>query len=416
MSLNINTFLEQNKVGRVTRRPKHTFHVRHYPFAITPFMIAPVLPGETMKSALLNVRAVTDPIKNPLIGWWLEHYIFYVKHRDLDGRADFEGMMLEIDKDLSAYNQSAAVGMYHAGTGISWVKQCLDRVVDVYFRDEGEDHTDHVVTQGGISTPLAKADGPGWLDSVVIDGSAVSGEGSETASSADTASSLSELQTQWEFLRAMNMTTMDYEDYLRTFGVNVKTEERNEPELIRYSRAWQYPSNAVDYSDGSVSSAVSWAVSERADKDRFFKEPGFIFGVTVARPKVYYNNQTSTATDLMDDAFAWLPAIMRQEPETSLRKLASGAQPFGDGTDGVWLDIRDLLLYGEQFINFALTETDAGLVALPSTDMTNLWYPSLTDIQGLFNGVAYDVSQDGVCQLNILGTQVDQTPSMQGVM
>ena len=60
---------ELPQTGRVMRRPVHTFQLRQRPFAITPFMIAPVLPGETMKNLLLQSRAVTDPIKNPLVGW-----------------------------------------------------------------------------------------------------------------------------------------------------------------------------------------------------------------------------------------------------------------------------------------------------------------------------------------------------------
>ena len=46
--------------GRVSRRPEHTFHVRYRPFQIQPVMIAPVLPGETMKQAQFQVRAVAD--------------------------------------------------------------------------------------------------------------------------------------------------------------------------------------------------------------------------------------------------------------------------------------------------------------------------------------------------------------------
>ena len=73
------------RVGRKLRSPIHRFHLRHYPFQLQPFMLAPVIPGETMKNLLLQARVVTDPIKNGLIGWWQEYYFFYVKHRDLAG-------------------------------------------------------------------------------------------------------------------------------------------------------------------------------------------------------------------------------------------------------------------------------------------------------------------------------------------
>ena len=114
------------RTGRVTRSPRHTFQVRHEPFALVPFLLAPVLPGETFKSGLLQARAVTDPISNPIIGWHLEHYFFYVKHRDLSIRDDLAEMMLDPDKDLSVHYSPASIPFYHAGGAIDWVKRCYD--------------------------------------------------------------------------------------------------------------------------------------------------------------------------------------------------------------------------------------------------------------------------------------------------
>ena len=73
---------QANRVGRVQRHPKHTFHLFTRPYQIQPFLIAPVLAGETMKNLLLQARVVTDPVQNRLIGWWQEYYFFYVKARD----------------------------------------------------------------------------------------------------------------------------------------------------------------------------------------------------------------------------------------------------------------------------------------------------------------------------------------------
>ena len=47
--------------GRVSRRPEHTFHVRFRPFQIQPVMIAPVLPGETLKQAQFQMRGLRTP-------------------------------------------------------------------------------------------------------------------------------------------------------------------------------------------------------------------------------------------------------------------------------------------------------------------------------------------------------------------
>ena len=71
---------------RVPRRPQHTFYLRQVPFTIQPFMIAPVIPGETLQNLSFQARCVTMPVKNPIIGWWCEYYFFYVKLTDLDDR------------------------------------------------------------------------------------------------------------------------------------------------------------------------------------------------------------------------------------------------------------------------------------------------------------------------------------------
>ena len=209
---------------------------------------------------------------------------------------------------------------------------------------------------------------------------------------------------------------MDYEDWLATYGIRPKAAENHRPELIRYIREWQYPSNTVDASTGVPSSAVSWAVSERADKDRFFREPGFIVGVTVARPKVYLRNQDGSVADTLLGALEWLPAIMRDDPWTSVKKFAETEGPFSVVSDanGYWLDIKDLFLYGDQFINFAVAaDNTANLVNLPTATMNTL-YPATGDIDKLFSGATKTVKQDGVVQLSVLGALQDTTPVLRG--
>lgn len=111
------SLVNARRTGRVTRSPRHSFQLRQKPFLLQPFMIAPVMPGETMKSLLLQARAVTKPIKNPHVGWWAEYYFYYVKHRDLAGRDDFSEMMLDLDKNLTAYDATVANAAYYEAVG-----------------------------------------------------------------------------------------------------------------------------------------------------------------------------------------------------------------------------------------------------------------------------------------------------------
>lgn len=400
--------------GRRHRKPAHPFQIRHRPWQIQPMLIAPVLPGETMQNLLLQARVVTDPIKNPLIGWWIEYHFFYVKHRDLDERELLTSMMLDPDVDTSSLNSAAKVATYHGASTVDWVQLCLNRVRDTYFRDEDELGTTYEID----NIPIAHVGMQNWMDSLAPEdkyGADVDVDLVVGVDDTIKASEVDAMMRMWELQRQSGLIDMSYEDFLATYGISSPREENHRPELIRSIRSWQYPSNTVEPTTGVPSSAVSWAVAERADKSRFFKEPGFILGVSIARPKVYFNNQHATMTSVMTNALTWLPAILSDDPNSSLFHSAAGALPLDDSTDGYWLDIKDLFLYGEQYLNFAVTESNAGLVALPGDDVTNRRYASATDADGLFAAAspANKIRQDGLVSLDISSPLVDTTP--QGV-
>ena len=132
------TLAEVPKTTRINRHPQHPFAIRHRPWQIAPFHIAAVLPGETLRNLLLQSRVVSDPVKSSLVGWWIEYYFYYVKHRDLGGRDTFASMMTDPTTSLAAFNQAALAEYYHATTTISWVKECLQRVTEWDFRVDGE--------------------------------------------------------------------------------------------------------------------------------------------------------------------------------------------------------------------------------------------------------------------------------------
>ena len=409
------------RVGRRIRAPKHPFSLLTRPWQIQPFLIAPVIPGETMKNLLIQSRVVTDPIKSKLVGWWNEYYIFYVKHRDLNGREDFTEMMLDLDKDMASYNAAASAPYHHFGNAINWAQLCLERVVETYFREEGE--TWDLVTIDGM--PAGAVNVENYIDSALLSDAylapdVVLADGDEDV--VVTASEIDNAMRTWQFMRANQMTEMSYEDWLATYGISTPAVELHRPELLRYIREWQYPSNTVDPEDGGVASAVSWAIRDRADKDRFFAEPGFIFGVTICRPKAYLSTDGS-AVDLMQDALSWLPAIMRDDPYSSLKLVPHDHGPLATAvtdTDGYWVDIKDLLLYGDQFVNYArdaasyTADPHGVFVDLPTTDLANKNYPDLDDSKALFGDASADnktrVRQDGIVTLSILGAQVDTTP------
>ena len=395
---------------RIARRPQYVFNLITRPYQIQPFMIAPVLPGETLQNGLMQARVVTDPVINRLVGWWKEYYWFYVKHRDLANSAHFQAMMLDADYDLSSIYSAAKTYHYsHAGT-VDWVGECLTAVVNEYFRDEGDNPS------ALDNLPVAKIMDQRWLDSVANEDDFDAPDDPEITIGGDGKVSASEIETamrNWEFFRANGLTEMSYEDYLSSYGVRLPSVENDVPELLRYVRQWQYPISAIDPADGSAANAVVWSMSERMDKPRFFKEPGFVFGVTVARPKLYFGTQNAGAVGLLKNAYAWLPAILTNDPRAALQKITAGANgPLSTNTDNYWVDLRDVFLYGDQFLNYAVATaiTDGAAIAMPTAALEKK-YPTAAMVDALFADAvnADKIREDGVMNLNILGHQVDAT-------
>lgn len=426
---------EAPRVGRRMRKPQHAFHIRSRAFQIQPIMIAPVLAGETLKNLLFQSRVVSDPVKNPLIGWWQEYYFFYTKLSDLDWFAgnstDLVGdnpgpyvKMLLGDPDWSPSG-------YEDGTGATWLytvaasqrfnQNILDKITVEYFRDD--------LSDGGTSSspllddiPLAMLNNTGVHDSLVLNDNYnlvdpdVNVDLLGDATDHDLRiKEIDDALNRWKLAKVNGLTDATFEDYLASFGIgSPKAEKPHRSELIRYSRTWQYPSNTVEPTTGVPSSALSWSVQERADKDRFFREPGFITGYSVTRPKVYLSKQSAHIAGFLDRAEDWMPAWLWGQPNTSMKKYAQGTGPFAilSDADGYWVDMRDLYMHGDQYVNFALTETDAGLVAVPTAAGVKK-FPVDADIDGLFVTPATKqfIRQDGVVNLTIASTLRDTTPT-----
>lgn len=351
------------QVKRKIRSPRHPFFVAQQPYEIKPFFIAPVLPGETMKSLRVQGTCKSGLMREHLTGWWLEHYFFYVKHRDLAERDLITDIHVANTTSEDLTSPGDMPEYYHAGTSnaINWTQKCLVRVVEEYFRNEGETFDE---AQSSDGLPLAAVNQDSWLDSAIRDGALAAG-GSDFLPDEALEEGLAEANAvpagfenhydHWLVMRRNNLIATDFEDYLRANGIKVAEEDVNphRPELLRYTRNFQTPKRALA-STGEEASRLDWSISETADKDRLFKEPGFVFGVQVLRPKSY-RDQNGTAVSLLNDAWSWLPALLGDNPETSLRTLsaADAGAMFGayEGTEDVVVDLRDLYLYGDQFVS-----------------------------------------------------------------
>jgi len=408
--------------ARNLRRPQHTWLTESRPWQLQPIAIAPVLPGDTLRSLQWQSRAVTDPIKNKLIGWHAEYYWFYVKHRDLS--ADGTGiaalaasMVLDADTDLSTMRGAGNVSFFQYPGAISWNKLCYNRIVDEYFRDGAETFATGVDTLGYSKAALTR---PGQFTAYER---LTLGSAKRTDNEVDliaggspvTPLEFTERWQHWAALRDAQLTDMDYHDFINTYGTDTREVETSpnlhRPEILYQSSHWQYPTNVVEPTTGVPAVAAVWSLAERSDKAFLFNEPGFIYGIHVVRPKLYMGNPEGSMNGAMDNLHAWLPAVLAHNYEDGYVFFDDTPGPGGPLGSTMaadyWVDIRDLLTGGDLFRNYTVVpDTTPGFVALPTTAVGGKNYASDAAVTKLFKTAGTEfVRIDGVCHLGIAGAQ-----------
>lgn len=394
------------RMDRRMRRPEHRFYVHFLPHVLQPVSFAPVLPGETLKQGLIQARVLSTPIVNRLTGWWAETYTFYVKHRHMEGASVWTSMMLDLGTDMASVTASADGAAFGYLTGQTMMARNAYRaIVNEFFRGDGE--TWNNGTAGG-GLCYARVRQPGWYDSILPATSMTTlpgGVGASTIGGADLdqVGELGAAIEMWQHLRALGVTNLEYDDWLRSFGVRIAAPVDDRPELVRYTREWQAPATTVnvDATSQRVSAVVSWSLTERMDKDRFFREPGVLMTCVVARPKIYHSVAHS-GLGLLNNAMGW------QTPFAA--GPYAGVIPLtGSPWSSQVFDTKDLYLHGDQY-RYAARGTlptglafDSGRFAYPSTDWINAQF---TDA-----GSGY-LMMDGVVSYHILGQVAsDNTPT-----
>ena len=401
---------------RRVRRPQHPFNLKFKPYEIVPMQIIPVLPGDTLDSALVQFTCVTDPMQNRLIGAHVEIHAFYVKHRGLalwDTTGLLQSMMLDPSTDVSSLKAAANnVPYYTFKSGMDFVKQCHRAVVTEFFRDEGETWDADLVE----NYPCAQINQESWLHSLKEEsatGDDTELPGVDELEELDIIAGFSNSYTQWEIMRDQGMTDATYEDYLRSYGVSIpksedlggSPDEKHRPELIRSFRKWTRPSNVINPADGAAKSALFWDLAFKLDKARYFKEPGFIYFVALVRPKLYLGNQKGSAAGLLNSAWRWPPALTNGLGYTTVQEELDSA------TDGIlqnqdedyWLDIADYFEFGDQFVNHTLGAAANHGLALPVANTAGKKYVTDAMMESLFVTAGTDYCyMDGAVHANIL--------------
>ena len=110
---------------------------------------------------------------------------------------------------------------------------------------------------------------------------------------------------------------------------------------------------------------------------------------------------------MMQTRDSWLPAILNDQMNVSHLRIPEDVGPLAATwtTADYWIDLRDLLNKGDQFVNYVIPDA-APFCDLPAFSGTNRRYPTAADIMAYFSDTTNGrIRQDGVVSLSVLGRQ-----------
>lgn len=416
---------QQSRVGRY---PKTPFNLIFKPWQIQPFCLFPVLPGESLKGAHLEFQCWSDPLlaNSKNTGWTNEGALFYVPWSCLPGweaatdglGKDMRDMMVSGESQAGNQDSDGNAWTYCAPGAIDYVLEATKRVVECYYRNEGEAWD--VSTTDGV--PMAPAFGPTHKD--VLDKLTLASAYADRRQGLDFDGSGTITADDW--LLAMQHAaaiqdgtgpTMDYEDWLRSAGgqamIGTKDPERDvyhEPELLAKWREWGMPTNTVEPSTGVPAVAQGWRVTKQLKQAFRFPEWGWILGVQLVRPKVYYSAQQGLFAGMMQTRDNWFPPNLdgrQYEPHLLIDDATGPLKAVMDaGNVDYWVDLRDLLNGGEQFLNYAPSSASAPVVTAPAADGTRRYVTSTNQMAVFTDTTNGRLRCDGVIALNVAGQAI----------
>ncbi len=387
-----------------------------FPFGLYPIMCHPVLPGETLKSATSKWTVISQPLKNPFVGAWLESWLFYVKLTDLD--RDLGQMFISDSYSDTGWKRTAGsvINLFTAQNQINWIEKCLDRIHEAYFRSEGEPA--RKFSTRDTSIPMVKLNNRSWYQNLMF-------EPAEVALDVSGERDHDEQMSAWQMIQQMQMTELSYESYLEQYGVTSMRLGIGEPEILRFTRSWTKPVNVIDPTDGSPTSAWVWNDEMKTTKDKRFDEPGFLIKLACIRPKMYQQGQEYSLVGSLWGFSDWYPAYNLRDPAAGIKRIGTDDLVFksdlnaAEGEVQLLYDHRDLLSHGEQFVNdlapFYPLPTSTGwstIAAANSADVRGE-YADDTSIEDLFLGTNTNqekVIYEGITSLTIAGHVQDDTP------
>lgn len=333
-----------------------------------------MLAGDTIMSSALRGRFISQPMKHPITGGWLEFWHAFVPMRVIGRTATVN----DIAPSTTGLTYAADEPRFFGKTGqLDHIKAAYLKVVADYFTQTGVT----VPTLDGVSQlPIMGTD---WAENLMV----------RPASGNPT---VWPVQGVTEELTGLDLETerlllesADYRSFTQQFGVK-DPEVDNRSKIARYWRQWSLPQNVIDPASGAPRSAFFFETALQMEKPFKANEHGISLILASFRPVMFKRLSDSSIVGRMNGLKDWLPprgAGAWQPIQGNDSVFKTG---FGLVGDNLVYDRSDVFARGEYQVNcldadtpFPVPRSAVGS-ATGTVAVTRGYYATSAEIDAMF--------------------------------
>lgn len=320
---------------RQARSPLFPFGGTLLPFGLYPVFAFPILPGETVGKVEVRGRFISQPLKSPISGAWMEGWVFEVPLRLIEPNFFAQEAPSTTGHVAAALNQR-----FFTNTGqITLIQEAYNLIVQQFFTRENS--VPPTVETGITQLPLVQVD---WMDNM----SAVP-VGMVKANMPENFFTAELVGMSLEEERSLTETDQ-YRQFVQMFGPKDPQDEYR-PRLRRYFRQWGIPNNVIDPSSGVPRSTHFYDLDWGLRKGFYAKEPAIGMVLMAYRPQMYKNLALGSYLGRMVGTRQWFPPHGQ-----AAWSIINGDDPifpagFDTGPSDWIFDRSDVFMRGEAFLN-----------------------------------------------------------------
>lgn len=364
--------------GFARRRRNPTFPMAGVmqPFGLYPLAAFPLLAGETLENLNLAGRFISQPMKHPITGAWLEQWVAVVPMR----LCMSEATVTDIAPSTTGLTAGADRPRFFTKSGaLDTIKRAYDVVANEFFQAPGQTAP---TVDGVMQLPRMGVD---WTEN--LQPKPASGDPTKWPEKAVTEELTGiDLETERQLMEAA-----DYRRWTEQFtGVDPKSQLR--ARIIRYDREWKLPQNVIDPATGIPRSSFFWDRKMNLSKRFKAMEHSIVLVLSAWRPLMFNGLTVASYIQRMNGVLEWLPPRNEAGWSTIGADDPIFAAAFDTDNTQLIFDRSDVFARGETFINCAAADSpypvpiSANSLESAGIDSQRGKYPTAAETNTLFVG------------------------------